>query len=605
MQWDNSAEYSGLEGNDFLAEIAFCQAKITELDQLASKLQTVIEARDLGSNDQRIIDLLCQQDRICDEAEVRLSNLRTFADSEASLDGKNELANLKKIELRGYINQLSQAMTSHNLFLEEIDQAFLDKYFLTKEGKERSFLINNARVLKDFNLDQQTEKTILKLSSDGFQAWSQLYDSCSSHLVCEIVENNEKKTLGLAQAAGYLSSPQEEMRKQAFRSIRQTWTTQEHTCAAIINAMAGWRLKEAEIRSVKKTMHYMDKNFWRARISGETLDAMMTEVLGAQEEAQANLALRARLFGKKKFDLWDSLAPNPKALDPKPISFEKAIDIIKAAFSMLDPSMADFVDVMLKNNWIETRKLPNKRPGAYCTKFLKSRTPRVYMTYNESMKDMMTLAHELGHAYHNWIMRDLSIHDTIYPMTLAETASIMAETLVLSYLKENALSEEMIFDVSYFDTNSLNVFLLNIPMRYEFERLFYDKRARGNVGVNELKELAVKASKKYYGETISEHMDLYWASTLHYYIAGISFYNFPYTFGYLFALGIFAQKEVLKDHFKDFYIDLLRDTGRMTAEDLAHKHLAIDLRGPDFWQNSINMVKKKHFDFEKRARNYL
>jgi oligoendopeptidase F len=312
------------------------------------------------------------------------------------------------------------------------------------------------------------------------------------------------------------------------------------------------------------------------------------------EETRKAPAMMAKLLKKSQLDSWDLLAPSPLGDTGKQTSFNEAICLIREAFADVDPQMADFVDLMVKNQWIEGRVLPNKTTGAYCTNFPKTKEPRVYVTYLGSDQDVSTLAHELGHGFHAWVMRDLPRAQINYPMTLAETASVFAETALREILLKKASTHEEKLDCAWSNLESSSAFLINIPARFDFEKSFYDKRAERALNPQELSELMNKAWTKWYGPVLSKNDDLFWAHKLHFSIAGDqSFYNFPYTFGYLFSLSLYARRKELGSDFMKAYLGILRDTGRMTAEDLIQKHLDEDIRKPQFWQKSIDLVLQK------------
>lgn len=229
--------------------------------------------------------------------------------------------------------------------------------------------------------------------------------------------------------------------------------------------------------------------------------------------------------------------------------------------------------------------------------FQKSRTPRVFQTYMNSYKDVSTLAHELGHAYHSWALKDLPRSTTEYTMSLAETASIFSETLLADHLIKIS-SPDIQFEIAWAEANHAAGLLINIPARYEFEKNFYTARQNGPLSPEELNQMTDQAWRKWYGENLSETEKQYWMTKLHFSISGVSFYNFPYTFGYLFSLGIYAQKEKYGKDFFKLYTDILKDTGRMTAEDLIKKHLNQDITQPEFWLESLKIVEKKAEHFE-------
>lgn len=233
----------------------------------------------------------------------------------------------------------------------------------------------------------------------------------------------------------------------------------------------------------------------------------------------------------------------------------------------------------------------------YCTGFAKTRTPRVYLSdYNGRAALLLTLAHELGHAFHSWQMKDLPEAQLGYPMNLAETASIFFETVVGNKLLEQAESDEERFSILWGEAESAATFLLNIPARYRFEEELNVRRASGKLSTSEFDEMMVSAWTKYYGDALNskERVGVFSQSKLHFYLTGISFYNWPYSFGYLFALGVYAEYEGgNKNVFAGMYRDLLRDTGRMDADDVVEKHLGGRIDNRAFWDRAIAVAEKK------------
>jgi oligoendopeptidase F len=220
------------------------------------------------------------------------------------------------------------------------------------------------------------------------------------------------------------------------------------------------------------------------------------------------------------------------------------------------------------------------------------------MTYMGGQSDIITLAHELGHAFHAWVMRDLPQSQQSYGMSLAETASTFGETLVRDALLARAESQQERLDIMWEEISAFTAFLLNIPARYEFEHRLYQARAERPLRPDELKQMMSESWQEWYGDALAEPDPLFWASKLHFYISGLSFYNFPYLFGYLFSLGVYAKRDEFGSEFYSRYANLLRDTGRLSAEDLAEKHLGVKIDEPEFWQTTVQSLAPRIDAFE-------
>ncbi|MFP6815821.1 MAG: M3 family metallopeptidase, partial [Pseudomonadales bacterium] len=461
------------------------------------------------------------------------------------------------------------------------------------------YRIRHSRRRRHELLSLPEESLINGLSQDGIHAWGNLYDQLSGTLSCDVLVGNETRTMGIAQAAGLMQKPDVETRKNAWRAINTAWAAHEDTCAASINAIAGWRLELVAKRGGKQPVHYLDAPVHMNRISRTTLDTLLDVARSARPLGQRAARLQARAYGSKTIGPWDQRAPAPDlgeaAASGTP--FSAAVETIANAYAQVDPSMGDFVRMMVSKRWVEGTQGDSKRPGAYCTGFEKSRTPRVYMTYSGGSSDIITLAHELGHAFHSWVMRDLPASQRSYGMSLAETASIFGETLVRDALLGSASSGQERLNMAWEEMSALVAFILNIPTRFEFEKGLYEARGERPLLPRELRQMMSEAWTNWYGDALSEPDPLFWANKLHFYISGLSFYNFPYLFGYLFSLGVYAGRAEGGNFYRR-YRALLRDTGRMSAEDLATKHLEVDLTRSEFWQNTVTSLESRVDAFE-------
>ncbi len=597
--WDLSTEYASLDAATVDQDLTRAAALVEKVEALGRQLSPLVpRASDLNEQETKQAVAWSQDaSKHREDAEILIGNVWTFVNCELSCDGKNDKGKKLLSRVQPLFARLQQAMSPFNLFLQHAADNAVELYLSAPHTKPERFSVTQERRLKTFSLSLKEEELAIQLGVNGPTAWGNLYDNLSSSITVDLGE----RKVGLAEAATLSQSDDENVRKAAFRAVTRAWEGQEESAAAILNALAGWRLDLYKRRSHTKPMHFLDTPLHTCRISRATLDAMMTAVVEARPVAQKGLKLQAKALGKAKLDPWDLSVSCPAKLVgdswTKP-DYARAVSMIAESFGRVDPSMGDFVRMMADKKWIEGRVGPTKRPGAYCCGFAKSRTPRVYMTYTGGMREFKTLAHELGHALHSWVMRDLPLVENNYPMTLAETASIFGETVVNGAMLEVA-SPGAKLNVLWTQVQEAEGFLLNIPTRFQFEREFYERRGTAQLGSSDLKELMTKAWRDSYGDALSEYNPMFWASKLHFSISEISFYNFPYTFGYLFALGVYAQRAKLGDKFYPAYVALLRDTGRMTAEEVAMKHLGADLTKPDFWRESTAIATKPVGELEK------
>ncbi|WP_161597544.1 M3 family oligoendopeptidase [Fluviispira multicolorata] len=601
--WDNSSEYPSLNSIEYKNDLKSVQQAILQIQELTKVISKNIKeienlsnetAKEIVKNGQEIFT-------IRENANVVASNLYVYTNCIVSVDGKNEIAKQMITKCQELHAQLEQAYKPLSLFLTLAPEKILHDYLNHEKTKTQKFQIEHERKLKDFLLSLDEETLITSLAIDGHTAWDNLYSNISSQIECEVHMPNGTEKMGIAKANALLQDASPAIRKAAYIAIQNGWEKNTEVCAQALNALAGWRHTINKRRSTKTNKHFLINPLHENRMSQETLDSLFSVIQEGKQIGQKALHLKAKASGIEQLHPSDLFAPAPhlgsKETQSK-YTFAEGMKIIVDAFAEVDPKMAEFAEMMQKNKWIEGRLGDYKRPGAYCTSFEKSRSPRVYMTFMGGLGDVSTLAHELGHAFHHWVMRDLPHIQTNYPMNLAETASIFAETVVGNALMNKAKCKEEQFPIAFNNAENAATFLLNIPARFTFEKEFYEMRLKENLSVQDFKNLMERSWKRYYGDTLSEMNTLFWASKLHFYISDLSFYNFPYTFGYLFSLGVYAQKEKLGKDFYNKYVNLLRDTGNMTAEDLIKTHLNVDIRKPDFWQSSLKIIEKQIEHFE-------
>lgn len=587
--WDLSIVYNDLSDPRIQDDIALVEQCIDLLNK---------QSADCGNVE------IMQNAILTNEAASRLAGtVANFASCYASVDATNAEAKSLLGKMTRIFSELSQAFSPFDLTLTHADEEFILRV-LDHENPDisgQAFSILNSRKLADTRLINAEEQLLAAMSVDGKSAWGNLYDNLTGSLKVKLeYADGKSEELGFSQAASILYGSEFDRQEAAWRGVQDAMQTHQESFAAILNALAGWRLTENKKRSTKREVHFLEPSLHGSRIQAETLNAMMTVAKDSRAIGQKAGLLMAKVHGLDEMKPWNHLAAMPALSgEAKVYDFDEAIDVICEAFETVNPEMSEFVRLMVQNGWIDAAPNASKRLGAYCTKLPATRTPLVFMTWSGSRSDLMTLAHELGHAFHNWVIRDLPLCQTYYPMTLAETASIFAENIVRDHLISKAESVDEKLEMLWEELSSALALMINIPVRYEFEKSFYERRQDGEFTADEFCELMSETWKEWYGDVMSEPDPYFWASKLHFSIDSVSFYNYPYLFGFLFSKGIYAQRETKGEAFYTDYINLLRDTGCMMAEDVVEKHLSMDLTQPTFWQQSVELVREKVDEFER------
>ncbi|MCF3944765.1 M3 family oligoendopeptidase [Oceanobacillus alkalisoli] len=426
----------------------------------------------------------------------------------------------------------------------------------------------------------EQEVLINDLAVDGYHAWNQMYSTIVGNMKVEI----EGEEYSIGQASNLLNSSKRATRKQVFDQLNDEWKEQASLFAQTLNHLAGFRLQMYKHRNWENVLK---EPLSMNRMKQETLDAMWTAIANNKQPFVTYLNKKAEQLHLDKLSFYDVDAPITDNV--KKVSYTEGANFIIEQFRSFSPKMADFAEQAFEKRWIEAEDRPGKRPGGFCTSFPDSKETRIFMTYSGTASNIATLAHELGHAYHQHIMNDIHGLNQRYAMNVAETASTFAEMIVADAAVEQAETTEEKKALLEEKVSRSVAFFMNIHARFIFELNFYKEREKGFVSPAKLNELMVEAQKEAYQDSLNEYDPYFWASKLHFHITGTPFYNFPYTFGYLFSLGIYARAKEQGEGFEDDYIALLEDTGRMSVEELAMKHLQIDLTKPDFWEGAIEL----------------
>jgi oligoendopeptidase F len=592
--WDNSKEYKSIDDKQFQDDLRFVEETILKIDELSLPLSQSLE---LGVENWNEPDQLVTAAQsigvLANDLGPVISNLFTYISLSLSRNAKDEQAELAQSTLQNLYSKFSRAMNPHSLYLVHAPEKAIEQYLNHGDLKPSQFHIKMSRQKRPFLLSLPQENLISSLAMDGHKAWGKLYTKISSTLSTTLELGNEKKVMSLTEASELIQSPDRDMRQAAYKAIDRAWESQEQTCAAILNSLSGWRLKMNEERSQIETLHYLDDSLHHNHMKKETLDAVFSAIEDFRERTWSALKLVCHILGEKQIHPWDLSAPCP-ASSASVYQYPEAIQMVKDSCKAVHPDMEDFIKIMDENHWIDAEKSENRRPGAYCTKFAKSRNPRVFTNYGGQFMSVRTLAHELGHAWHNWCMRELPLSQASYPMVLAESASLFGEQLLNQWVHENGEDQDTLKAISYHESLMAVLYLLNIPVRFDFENQFYSQRQSKEFSASDFKSLMSKTWMHWYGEQMGSANEYFWASKMHFYIADLSFYNYPYFFGYVLSQGLFKKWQTMgSKEFFPVYCDFLRDTGRMTVEELIATHFKADSTNPLFWKDCLSVVETK------------
>lgn len=577
QSWDLDSLFEGGSSSPAFARfLEESEAMVPRLKQALEAAQVPVHAADTV----RFADIVDLMQRIL----LRIREAESFTGCLAAADTSDK----KAVQLGDRVKTLAAAYQSALTRLDELLAAIPEPVWkdMMEEDrwKELAFNLQERREAAKEKLPAEQEALAGDLAVDGYHGWGSLYDTVVSRFKLLHEENGSTMELSAGQAFNKLHTGDRKVRSELFRKWEETWADKADYCADALNRLGGFRLQLYKHRgwdSVHKEP--LDIN----RMRPETLDAMWGAIERNKEPLVRYLERKAKLLGVDR-PAWHDVDA-PLGGDAKTVSFDDGAKLIVDQFRRFSPKMADFAEMAFEKRWIEADDRPGKRPGGFCTAFPVSEETRIFMTYGGTASNVSTLAHELGHAYHQYVMNDMPAMTQEYAMNVAETASTFAEMIVSDAALQLAKDREEKLALVEDKIQRAVAFMMNIHARFLFETRFYDERRKGLVGTDRLNELMLEAQKSAYCGALSEYHPHFWASKMHFYLTDVPFYNFPYTFGFLFSSGLYAQAQREGEAFEDRYVSLLRDTGRMKVEDLAMKHLGADLTRQEFWQSAIDL----------------
>ncbi len=578
LTWDLDPIFAGGSNSSPLLQL------LDSLARAPQQLREQVELLDLDDSPEALSRwqvALQLRDRI----EEQLDEVRAFVGCLMSQNVNDAEAKL----LSGRVQQLIAAFEGAELQLKDLLRRFPEPAWRRLLADERfrptAFQLQEARENAAELLPPEQEALIVDLSVDGFRAWERLYQTVVGRITVPWTENGQEEKLSVGQAYNKFANPDPAVRARHFARWTEAWEAESELCAVALNHLGGFRLATYRHRGWDSVLARALKD---NRISQATLDAMWGAVDTAKDRLVLYFQRKAELLGLEQLAWHDELAPIANSVSP--LSYDAAADFVVEQFEQFSPRMAEFARFALESRWVEAEDRPGKRPGGYCTSLPISRQSRVFMTFGGTSDGASTLAHELGHAYHNHVQWDLPTLARGFTLSTAETASTFAELVVsrAAIARARTRAEKLtLLDEALRDAATM---FMNIHARFLFETRFYEARKEGPLSVEQLNEMMVGAQKDAFRNALSAYHPQFWASKAHFYGSGTPLYNFPYTFGFLFSAGVYRRALDGGSGFEESYVGLLRDTGRMTTEELAQRHLGVDLSQPDFWLSAVDMA---------------
>lgn len=452
-----------------------------------------------------------------------------------------------------------------------------------------------ARDAQRMRLEPPLQALLSEADREGLHAWGQLYDLVTGTLTAPFEQDGVTAPVGIARLAALRAHPDADVRRRAFLARNQAFESVADLCATALTHLTGAR----QMRLDRVGGGELDETLFSNRIDQDVLDAMWAGADQLRPTLTRYLALKARALGRDALDFWDVDAPLGRPPGGDALDWDGAQALVVDAFEPVEPELAAFSRALLQAGGVEAEARDHKRPGGYCCGFSGRATSRIFMTFTGSVDNAVTLAHELGHAWHNHLLFQAPRGERQLTNGLAESASTFAESLVRHEILARASDPTVRLFMLDQQLQAGVSFLMNIRARFAFERALYRLRRAGPLSADALTAEMLAAQREAYAGALGSWDPMFWASKLHFYISHFGFYNWPYTFGYLFSGAIAARARAEGPAFRPVVKELLLRTGWQDCAPLARDLLGADLRDPSFWAGAAAPLVDQLAEFER------
>ncbi|HEX2998510.1 MAG TPA: M3 family oligoendopeptidase [Anaerolineales bacterium] len=587
-RWDLSNVYPSLESKEFKAAVDDYKKQVAALERFfknkLSKAGAKTKVQELAPLVGKAIDQI-------NKIQTLSATIVPFIYSYVSTDSRDKLAMKTLSEFEQASLPMNQLMTRFKAWLGRIGPKLDQVIKVNKSAAAHAFMLREAAEQSKYLMSEAEEALAAEMSLSGGNAFEKLQGTVTSQLSVDFELDGKMQKLPMPALINLRSHPDEATRHRGYEAENKAWETVQETLAACMNGVKGEANTLNKKRGRKDAIH---SSLDIARMDRKTLDAMLTAMQDSFPMFRRYFNAKAKKIGKEKLAWWDIFAPVGRT--DKVYSFEQARDFILENFGKFSPDLSTFAKRAFDSNWIDAEQREGKRGGAFCMEVQGLKESRILSNFDGSLDQVSTLAHELGHAFHNECA--YQAHKTVLqqltPMTLAETASTMCETIVTEAVLASTKDPQEELAVLEAQIQGAGQVVVDIYSRYLFEKEVFERREKSELSADDFNDIMIRAQKAAYGDGLDEQylQKFMWTWKPHYYSPGLSFYNYPYAFGLLFATGLYAIYKQRGADFVEDYKNLLASTGEETAARLA-KRFGIDITKRKFWDDSLAIIGKR------------
>jgi len=588
--WDLSNVFPGLDSPEY-------DGAYQDVVALLDELETYLDQNKINRHDKartsEIPLVSVQTSDLIDQFTKSFTlvyTLNSYVSSFTTTDSYNTQAMREYSKIQVQIVRLLQAEKIFAGWLGSLGNQLDNIISTNPDAKAHSFYLKENAEQSQYLMDEPREELANQLSLSGIRAWGKLQGTITSQLSINFKVDGEEKNYPLPALQNIRRyNPDAEIRQKAFEAEISGLESVRESLAACMNGVAGFNNVLNQARHREDAIHH---SLDTARIDRAALEAMLSAMQASFPAFRSYLHTKANRFGKQSLPWWDLFAPVGQ--NNRHFTWREAREFVLENFNTFSPDLASFAKRAFDSHWIDAEPRDGKRGGAFCVRIPGVEESRVLCNFDGSLDQVSTIAHELGHAYHIDCQRGRSFLQFITPMTLAETASIFCETIIMDAAMENASSPQEELNILETILIGDTQVIVDITSRYLFEKEVYKRRRDAELSADEFCEIISRAQMDTYGDGLDEnHLHPYmWAWKPHYYRADIAFYNYPYAFGLLFSTGLYAIFQQRGVEFVPQLQDLLASTGLADAADLAAR-FDIDIHSEDFWESSLDVIKQR------------
>ena len=597
-RWDLSHLYPGITSSAFAQAFDNLARELADLKALFDTEN--IAARSAEAVDDAVVRSYETVTRRYDALLTELRTIGTYIRVHIAVDSRDAAAQARMSELQGLMVTLSLLGTRYTAFLGSLDAEAL--IAASPLAREYAFFVREAKVAARHLMSPAEESLSAELYPSAGAAWAKLHGDLTSQMAVPFARgaDDAPEPLPMSALRALATNPDRDVRQRAYEAELRAWKSAALPLAAALNSIK----HEAGVLAKRRGWSSpLEASLFGNRIDRETLDAMLGAARESFPDFRRYLRAKARLIsGAERLPWYDLFAPvggGSGGATAGAYSWDRAEAFVAEQFGTYSDKMRAFAERAFRERWVDAEPRVGKRDGAFCTS-IRADESLILQNYEPSVNGVATLAHELGHAYHNLCLADRPALLRGTPMTLAETASIFCETIVKRAALARTDTPGETLAILEASLQGACQVVVDITSRFLFEQRVIEKRAERELSVEELCGLMLEAQRETYGDGLQDDAlhPYMWAVKNHYY--GRSFYNYPYMFGLLFGLGLFAHYRRDPDAFRERYDDLLSRTGMADAAELA-SDFAIDLRDGAFWRSSLDVLREDIRQFEALA----